>query len=116
MSRFTSILMCALVGVMSAVGGFAQSYDGEITGTLSGAVHKYNGEFTDDLWGPGGFVSLQYAPIDVLQIEARFGLGKIRWKVTPSDIARFPNYFGQGAEVGDPYPGTLTLIEPENLD
>ena len=74
MSRFKRIVMCGVVGVLLAVSVQAQSYDGQVTGTLSGAIHKYSGEFTDDLWGPGGFVSLQYSPISVLQIEARFGL------------------------------------------
>jgi hypothetical protein len=92
----------------------AQSFDGEVTGTISGGVHKYSGEFTDDLWGPAGFVSIQYTPTARLILEGRFGLGEYRWKVSPSDMERYPGYFGQGAQYGDFYPGTLTTIEPEN--
>jgi len=107
-------MMPILVGMALTVAAVGQSYDGQVLGTLSGAVHKYSGEFTDDLWGPGAFLSLQYAPIARLQIEGRFGLGEIRWKTTPADLAANPDYFGQGAAYGDPYPGTLTQIEPEN--
>ncbi len=114
MSRFIRFMMPTMVGMMLTVAAVGQSYNGQVLGTLSGAVHKYSGEFTDDLWGPGAFLSLQYAPIARLQIEGRFGLGEIRWKTTPADIAAYPDYFGQGAEYGDPYPGTLTQIEPEN--
>jgi len=92
----------------------AQQWAGEVVGTLSGATHIYHGEYVDDQWGAGTFLSLHYAPLDRLNIEARFGLGDIRWLVSPATLASNPDYFGQGAEYGDPYPGTLTSIEREN--
>ncbi|RPI67616.1 MAG: porin family protein, partial [Ignavibacteriae bacterium] len=64
--------------------------------------------------GPAGFFSLWYAPMDRLALEARFGLGEIGWKISQSDIDRFPEYFGAGARLGDLYPGTQTTIEPTN--
>lgn len=108
--------LCCLVMIMTIVPDrvHAQSRAGDVIGTLSAGVNKYSGEFDDDLFGPGGWVSLQYAPISRLILEARLGLGEYRWKVTPSKIAAYPDYFGAGAQVGDVYPGTLTTIEPEN--
>lgn len=92
----------------------AQQNNGEVIGILSGAVHSLQGEFTGDEWGAGGFVSLQYAPLKRLAIEGRFGLGELRWKVTDADLVTYPDYFGQGASIGDTYPGTAVPIEPAN--
>lgn len=93
---------------------YAQQYDGEVTGWLSGVTHKYNGDFTDDSWGAGVMGSLQYAPISRLGIELRAGLGEYRWKIGKNDLAAHPNYYGNDAQIGDNYPGTLTEIESAN--
>jgi hypothetical protein len=93
---------------------YAQTHAGEVHGILSGGVHKLHGDFVDDVYGPAGTVSLLYTPITQLGIEARVGLGKGRWLVTPSMLARYPDYYGANAQVGDYYPGTLTRIEGEN--
>lgn len=92
----------------------AQSQQGDVVGSLSGAVNKYHGELSDDSFGPGALLSLRYAAMDRLWIEARFGLGEYRWKITDAKLARYPDYFGQGAQIGDLYPGSLATIEPEN--
>ncbi|MBI2794459.1 MAG: hypothetical protein HYX66_07410 [Ignavibacteria bacterium] len=100
--------------LLSSQQGGAQQRAGEVAGFLSFAANKYSGEFTDDLWGFGGFASLQYAPMSRLLLEGRVGLGEIKWGITPSDLARYPDYFGRGAKIGDNYPGTITEIESEN--
>ncbi len=92
----------------------AQSRQGDVVGSLSGAVHKYHGEFSDDMFGPGASLSLRYAALDRLLIEARFGLGEYRWKITDAKLARYPQYFGLSAQIGDLYPGSRTAIEDEN--
>lgn len=92
----------------------AQQFPGEVSGWLTGGVNKYHGDFTDDLWGASGMVSLQYAPISRLGIEVRAGLGEIRWMVSPSKLSAYPEYFGSGARYGMLYPGTGTPIESEN--
>ncbi|MBC8125108.1 MAG: outer membrane beta-barrel protein, partial [Candidatus Kapabacteria bacterium] len=92
----------------------AQSHQGDVVGSLSGSVHKYHGEFSDDMFGPGAALSLRYAALDRLWIEARFGLGEYRWKITDAKLARYPEYFGQSAQLGDLYPGSRTAIETEN--
>lgn len=101
-------LLCAFISVS------AQQQAGDVVGSLSGNVLKYHGEFEDDMFGPGASVSLYYAPLDRLAIEARFGLGEVRWKVTPTMLANNPSYFGAGAQLGDFYPGTTTTIEDLN--
>ncbi len=107
--------MVLVLAVLCAAGQLhAQSKAGDVVGALSGGFNKYSGEFEDDMFGPGGWISLQYAPISRLILEGRLGLGEYRWKVTPSKIASYPDYFGQGAQIGGTYPGTLTTIEPEN--
>lgn len=92
----------------------AQSRQGDVVGTISGGIYKYHGELSDDYFGPSGAVSLQFAAMDRLWVEARMGIGEYRWKITEAKMARFPQYFGQGAEIGDKYPGSLTTIESEN--
>lgn len=92
----------------------AQQQRGEVLGSITAGAYKYHGEFSDDLWGPVGTASLQLALIDRWSVEGRWGLGEIRWKVTPSLLAAFPEYFGRGARIGGRYPGTLTTIEPQN--
>ena len=100
--------------VTTATSVISQQYAGEVTGWLSGVSHKYNGDFNSDVWGAGGMLSLQYAPISRLGIEARVGLGEYRWKTSKADLIGHPSYYGRGAELGDNYPGTLTTIEPGN--
>ena len=109
--RCVVIALCFMISWSDTI---AQQYAGEVVGVLGASTHKYHGEYVDDLWGNGGFASLFYAPHSRLAIEGRFGLGEIRWKVTPTELIRHPEYFGSGAQLGDLYPGTLTTIEPEN--
>lgn len=92
----------------------AQFRQGEIIGTLFGGVNKYHGEFSDDMFAIATGVGFWYVPVDRLLVEARFGIGEYRWKITDAKIQRFPGYFGPAAVIGDRYPGTLTKIEPEN--
>ena len=109
------VVVMMLVGLMfpsQDVG--AQQRRGEVLGSITAGTYKYHGEFSDDLWGPVGTASLQLALFDRWSVEGRWGLGEIRWKVTPSLMAAYPQYFGRGARLGGRYPGTLTTIEPEN--
>lgn len=106
-------LVCCLV-LLCSLPALAQVWVGEVVGTASGVVHKYKGEFTDDLFGYGGQVSLQYAPHERIILEPRFGYGTTSFKLSPSDLAAYPEYFGSGAELGDLYPGTSTAIENKN--
>ncbi|MCX6139577.1 MAG: hypothetical protein NTX15_01900 [Candidatus Kapabacteria bacterium] len=108
-------LLVLLIAVLLVQGELlAQSRQGDVVGSLSGAVNKYHGEFSDDLFGPGATMSLRYAAMDRLWLEARFGLGEYRWKITDAKIAQYPQYFGSGAQVGNKYPGSSTTIESEN--
>lgn len=92
----------------------AQVKQGEVVGALYGGVNKYHGEFSDDMFAVSTGIGVSYAAMDRLLVEARFGLGEYRWKITEAKLRRFPSYFGQGADIGDRYPGTLTTIEGEN--
>ena len=85
------IILCLLL-TMSASGLRAQQFAGEVVGTVSGAGHVLHGDYDDDLWGAGTFLSLHYAPLSRLNIEARFGLGELRWKISPAVIARGVSY------------------------
>ena len=97
--------------ILAVIATHAIAQQGSLTGILEGGVVKYHGEFSDDLFGPQGMVSLRYAALDNLWIGARFGLGEYQWKITPSKAAAYPDYFGQG---GDRYPGSTVPIEPRN--
>lgn len=103
---------CLVALAVSTV--WAQPRQADVVGVLSGGVVKYRGDFTDDMYGPLMTAGLRYAPLDRLWVEGRFGIGEYRWKVNQSRIAAYPDYFGQGASIGDVYPGTLTTIESLN--
>lgn len=92
----------------------AQKRQGDVIGTFTATSYKYHGEFADDLYGYGGVVSLSFNAMDRLWVEARSSLGQYGWRINPSRIAANPNYFGQGAQLGDNYPGSLTRIEDRN--
>ena len=106
--------MVVLVALATSAVVSAQPFAGEVAGYLAGSAHSYQGEFTSDLWGAGGSVSLMYAPLKRLNIEARVGLGEIRWKIDQNDLTAYPDYFGPGATIGGTYPGGVVTIEPEN--
>lgn len=117
MKKTNSIINIFLVGTLLFFGyGLAktQSNQGDVIGVLSGGVYKYHGEMSDDYFGSSGALSLQYAAMDRLWVEARMGVGEYRWKITESKMAGLPEYFGQRARIGDKYPGSLTTIEAEN--
>lgn len=111
MKRLSSIVVLLLVLCGSA---HSQVRRGDLVGSVYGGAVKYHGEFSDDMFGPIGGVSLRYAILAPLWIEGRFGLGEYTWKITDAKIARYPEYFGANASPGDKYPGTLTTIESEN--
>ncbi len=92
----------------------AQNRQGDVLGSLSVNSYKYHGEFSDDLFGYGGTVSLSYNAMDRLWVEARTSLGQYGWRINQERISANPGYFGQGAKIGDVYPGTLTRIEERN--
>ena len=102
--------LCTLI-VLASIATFATAQQGSFVGTLEGGVVKYHGELSDDMFGPQGAISLRYAALDNLWVGARIGLGEYQWKVTPSKVAQYPDYFGQGAALGDRYPGGLATIE-----
>lgn len=87
----------------------------DVQGGLFGGTLKYSGEQMDDMFGPAGGISLGYSVMNRLHLDARVTLGEYRWKITPTKIAADPDYFGSGAQVGDFYPGTTTVIDSVNV-
>ncbi len=111
--RDVCILSVLMLTLVQAAGG--QGRLRQVQGALFGGALKYHGEQTDDMFGVVGGVSLGYAAMDRLQLDARVLLGEYRWKITPTKIAALPDYFGRGAKIGDRYPGTQTLIDSLNV-
>lgn len=110
--RYASLCMCLSLFLATPLA--AQLKQGDVVGTLTGGLYKYHGELSDDFFGASGAISLQFAAHDRLMVEARLGIGEYRWKITNAKIARYPEYFGQGASIGSKYPGSLTTLESEN--
>ncbi|HBB25568.1 MAG TPA: hypothetical protein DCZ59_04820, partial [Bacteroidetes bacterium] len=110
--NYLSSLLLLLLLVTSVM--HAQKRQGDVVGSLSVNSYKYHGEFSDDLFGYGGTLSLSYNAMDRLWVEARTALGQYGWRINQARIAANPDYFGQGAKIGDVYPGTLTKIEERN--
>jgi len=113
----TGASMACVLGILFVLASVvltAQKRQGDVIGTFSATSYKYHGEFADDLYGYGGVVSLSFNAMDRLWVEARTSLGQYGWRINPTRIAANPDYFGQGASLGDNYPGTLTRIEDRN--
>jgi outer membrane protein OmpA-like peptidoglycan-associated protein/opacity protein-like surface antigen len=110
--RMRGSILLILLLVTSAMQ--AQKRQGDVLGSMSVNSYKYHGEFSDDLFGYGGTVSLSYSAMDRLWVEARTSLGQYGWRINQARITANPDYFGQGAKIGDVYPGTLTKIEERN--
>ena len=113
-SFLASVMVTVALVAAATTPLLTQIQQGEVVGTIYGGVNKYHGEFSDDMFAVSTGIGVSYAAMDRLLVEARFGLGEYRWKITDAKIRRFPRYFGQDAVVGDRYPGTLTTIEGEN--
>ncbi len=113
-SFLASVMVTVALIAVATTPVWTQIQQGEVVGTLYGGVNKYHGEFSDDMFAVSTGIGVSYAAMDRLLVEARFGLGEYRWKITDAKIRRFPGYFGQDAQVGDRYPGTLTTIEGDN--
>jgi len=111
---FATIIIVTACAFQAQDQAHAQSRQGDVIGTISGGMYKYHGEFSDDSFGPSGAISLQYAALDRLLLEARVGIGEYRWKITDAKIAGYPQYFGADAIIGNKYPNSLTTIELEN--
>lgn len=111
-------LLWSLVAAVLLYGGHPCAGQGrvhDVQGGLFGGTLKYSGEQMDDMFGMTGGVSLGYTVMNRLHLDARVVLGEYRWKITPTKIAADPEYFGAGAQVGDFYPGTTTVIDSVNV-
>lgn len=106
-----SLLIAASLFVFNVLPMMAQVRPGSISLGISGGASKYYGEFTDDLFGLSGEFQAMYTPWKYLNVGLGVSLSDLQWRVTPSVIDRYPDYFGPGAQVGDLYPGTLAQIE-----
>ncbi|MBL7997620.1 MAG: OmpA family protein [Candidatus Kapabacteria bacterium] len=91
----------------------AQTQQGRISLAVRGSTYKYWGEFTDDQYGWGGEGALRYEAFRWLGAEFNAGVGSTAFRVTPYDLAAFPEYY-QGRTYGEFYPGTLTTISRKN--
>lgn len=104
----------AMLFVFNELALFAQMRPGSIGLGITGGVSKYYGEFTDDLFGFTGEGIVTYTPIKHLTFGLGISLSDLEWRITGDKLARYPEYFGPNAQIGDFYPGTLARIEPRN--
>lgn len=98
----------------NALASFAQIRPGTFGLGITGGVSKYYGEFTDDLFGITGEGVVSYTPFKYMTFGLGISLSDLEWRITAEKLARYPDYFGAGAQIGDLYPGTLATIEPRN--
>jgi outer membrane protein OmpA-like peptidoglycan-associated protein len=114
-NRYT--LCHALLVILLIFNGLALSAQirtGTIGLGITGGVSKYYGEFTDDLFSIAGEGVVSYTPIKHLTVGLGISLSDLEWRITSAKLARYPEYFGPNAQIGDLYPGTLATIEPRN--
>ena len=112
MKRFIIIIIYALYG-MSIVQ--AQTQPRTLDITIGGGTTKYWGEFTDDRFGIHGSVGLRYTIFPELFVGGLFGVGSTEFGVSPIYLLRYPDYYGNGAIIGQSrYNGSIALIEETN--
>jgi outer membrane protein OmpA-like peptidoglycan-associated protein/opacity protein-like surface antigen len=94
----------------------AQAKEETLSFGFNGGGNKYWGEFTDNQFWLGGDLFLRYNVMENFSLHASVGLSQIRWKTTQADFDRYPEYFGEDAQIGDAYPNTngLTQIAAKN--
>lgn len=109
-----SRLLLVIGIITNALSVSAQVRTGAIGVGITGGVSKYYGEFTDDLFGVTGEGVVSYTPWKYLTFGLGISLSDIEWRITTDKMARYPEYFGPGAAIGDLYPGTLARIENRN--
>ncbi|MDX9760235.1 MAG: OmpA family protein [Bacteroidota bacterium] len=93
----------------------AQVSGGQLAFGFDAGAVKYWGEFTDNQFWLAGDAFARYNIIPELSVQAMAGFGQARYKVDNFIIANRPSYFGEGAQLGDMYPGLpSTPIEEKN--
>lgn len=83
---------------------FSQSEGGTLSFGFNVGGAKYWGDFTDNQFWLAGDVFFRYNLIPELSLTATVGLAQIRWKNSQASLAKYPEYFGAGADYGQNYP------------
>jgi outer membrane protein OmpA-like peptidoglycan-associated protein len=74
----------------------AQSQGNRISFGFDGGGTKYYGNFTDNQFWFFGDAFIRWNIIDYLSVVASYNGGQLRYKVTPTDVGNYPQYFGTG--------------------
>lgn len=114
MSKTACWLLVLSALFISMLQANSQVRDMELGLGITGGVTKYYGDFSNDPFAPAAEFALTFTPIRPLTLGLGVTLGQIRWRVTPTGLRSYPDYFGPGATIGDIYPGTLANIEEYN--
>lgn len=77
-------------------------------------LNKYWGDFTDNQFWWAGDLTMRLNLTSYFSLQGTFNLGQVRYKVDEKVLAKYPQYFGIGANIGDFYPGTQTKIRDMN--
>lgn len=92
----------------------AQSEGGRVAFGFNGGGTKYWGEFTDNQFWIGGDLFARWNITSVLSLHASVGLDQLRYKITPTVLADYTDYFGANKQVGGKYGTTNIVIEEKN--
>lgn len=102
------IIILSLIYAMVPCQIIAQSEPQRLAFGVNFGLSKYWGEFTDNQFWLGGDLFLRYNILSELSVQAGFGLAQLRYKTDVAALAKYPEYFGANAKLGDLYPNTVS--------
>lgn len=110
MNKLRNITVLSLLIILFSVGlsqkSNAQSEPNRLAFGFNYGLVKYWGEFSDNQFWWGGDLFLRYNIMPYLSVQGSFGLANARYKTDSDALRKYPDYFGEDAQMGDLYPGS----------
>ncbi|HOK14020.1 MAG TPA: OmpA family protein [Candidatus Kapabacteria bacterium] len=93
---------------------FSQSEGGRFSVGFLYGLNKYWGDFTDNQFWMAGDLTMRLNLTSSFSLQGTFNLGQVRYKTDEKVLAKYPEYFGNNAQIGDFYPNTSIRIRDMN--
>lgn len=93
---------------------FSQSEGGRFSVGFLYGLNKYWGDFTDNQFWMAGDLTMRLNLTSSFSLQGTFNLGQVRYKTDEKVLQKYPEYFGNNAQIGDFYPNTTIRIRDMN--
>ena len=98
------IVTLLLVLILTTICARAQTGEMRLAFGAHGGATKYWGTFTDNQVWFGGDAFVRWNIMPYLSLHGMFGVGQVRYKVDPSTVRMYPEYFGPESSQHYPQP------------